>query len=853
MAGEYEQAMHAYSKVAAIADQKLDLDTYLTAEIEIIRILNIKGSRFSALEELKNLEEYLETYPLLSEEVLFRLAEIRIETLFNLTLLDNIALEIEHLYNLGRLSKLDQDVVKSKYLLLRARVSILEGNYKAANEFANSSIQTMKGRATKYENFYQNYIIKSFLLNTNAPFNQVRQEIQQHIKLAEDLFYAYPKDPLRKAIFKVDKSRILMNLLEAAPEQNRKAVFIEIETLLSQSDQLFDKHIGYYNTYVPRNLVRRASIKAKYWEAEPYFHFVNEALDRLVIAPELEDKVLVEEYLMSSILRFLVHAEQPFSKHKIELLERFTKLWDSYINQLIVDNKRGILDVEKLTPYTTLALAYVHQYQQDGSQYNLERALQLTEKQNYAALKNKMLAEYPRMENEPLDLKSFLLKNESKLLFERFQNTANGRGNYTLDKYRLDVSRMANTVQRYAADTSLTSLQQIRENLEPGQAVLYYISSENLPQYSACLVVSEAGVEGHLWELKGKIENQQIFEALLNNHVSEFKAISYHNYLNFIEPIEKNLDPKNIRKLKVYPSRLSLYIPYEIIVTDTLGESFSTLSYLADTYQVDYALSASIESYFTNRVTERVGGKKMLAVYPNAAQYDLPSLPFSKKVFDKLSQKFPGRFLSEQEAIYANFTENIEQFDIIQLFAHGESDLLNKQNNKIYLGDKILSLDDVYDLNLDSNPLVVLTGCETGLGENGYAEGGLNFIRAFFYAGSNAVITSFWKIDDYSSAKIIEYFYEYSAKGFPTADALHLAKNKFRETEDELLANPLYWAGLHYTGLNKQLEKATETEFFSGKYLFSGTLFLTLGFIFFVQRRRKRRRTSNVQHSATAL
>ena len=61
------------------------------------------------------------------------------------------------------------------------------------------------------------------------------------------------------------------------------------------------------------------------------------------------------------------------------------------------------------------------------------------------------------------------------------------------------------------------------------------------------------------------------------------------------------------------------------------------------------------------------------------------------------------------------------------------------------------------DLNAS---LVVLSGCETGLGKLSSGDEFVGLTRAFIYAGTPSVVASLWKVDDASTAILMSSFYK---------------------------------------------------------------------------------------------
>jgi CHAT domain-containing protein/Flp pilus assembly protein TadD len=199
----------------------------------------------------------------------------------------------------------------------------------------------------------------------------------------------------------------------------------------------------------------------------------------------------------------------------------------------------------------------------------------------------------------------------------------------------------------------------------------------------------------------------------------------------------------------------------------------------------------------------------------------LASLPGSKREVENIKQilqnKFAVKDLMRAEASETNVkaTQNPQ---ILHIATHGffladEEDAENgvkvsplfrsglmmagaSQEQNPESDDGVLTAYEVMNLNLESTELVVLSACQTGLGQVRNGEGVYGLQRAFQVAGTKNLIMSLWSVDDAATQELMTYFYKELQNNLPKRQAFRNAQNKLKQKYPK----PYYWGAFVLVG-----------------------------------------------------
>ncbi|HYM01061.1 MAG TPA: CHAT domain-containing protein, partial [Blastocatellia bacterium] len=189
----------------------------------------------------------------------------------------------------------------------------------------------------------------------------------------------------------------------------------------------------------------------------------------------------------------------------------------------------------------------------------------------------------------------------------------------------------------------------------------------------------------------------------------------------------------------------------------------------------------------------------------------IPRLPHTRDEAEAILALLPRReslaALGFDASLKTATSPLLRQYRILHFATHGFIDgkhpqlsgivlsLVNQQGEPI---DGFLRLNEIYNLRLPAD-LVVLSGCETGLGEEMKGEGLIGLTRGFMYAGAPSVVVSLWDVSDRGTAEFMKLFYQNMLRrGLSPSRALQAAQ--LEAIKSKQLDSPYYWAAFEVQG-----------------------------------------------------
>jgi len=533
--------------------------------------------------------------------------------------------------------------------------------------------------------------------------------------------------------------------------------------------------------------------------------------------------------------------------HQLELslntLQSAFTLVDRALENFVIDDARFFLN-EKVQPaYQQFVKRSLQFFQTTRDERWLRLALTMAEKSKALVLRSS-LHQLPlaNIRGIPAELirQEKNLKTRITQLSLVLNNTTDSITLRTTQREMLDAQINLSKIHEqldqqpgYVAlvNTAPIDLKKVQEFLDEDQAILsFYFTQEELLMF----VLTKRGLGYKLSPLPTYVVEQvQAMVELLRKPMGDRQnaAIIQRNlYTQLISPVLSLLNGK--RRLIIIPHNELGYIPMELLI----GQSGK---YVYEQFATSYNYSLS----FVKRAIPASHTGQLVAFAPFASSQSpinsMEAIPASKDEVSSLH----GEVLIDSLATKQRFIQQAPKMEVVHLATHASAnDSLPMESYIAFYpypqNDTAYKLyePEIFNLDLRSSKLVILSACETGKGKLVHGEGMLSLSRAFSYAGCPSIITSLWKADDQSTAYLAKHLHRYLSEGLPKDIALQKARLDYLHDENipNQFKQPHYWSHLILVGNVSPLNSP-----FNYWWIVFGGVVLAGAFAFFWVKRKK--------------
>ncbi len=252
------------------------------------------------------------------------------------------------------------------------------------------------------------------------------------------------------------------------------------------------------------------------------------------------------------------------------------------------------------------------------------------------------------------------------------------------------------------------------------------------------------------------------------------------------------------RQVVIIPDGVLGYIPFDALLTAPARQTnWKSLDYLARKQVLQQAFSASVLASQTLIKTPRRPNYLLAPGFSGGEQGQAP-LPYDGL---EISGNGQMKIYSGREAAGRLLRGWQKGGGVLHFFTHAEAG----DQPRIFFIDTTLQLPELYATPLPFD-LVILSACETNIGQLVQGEGVMSLTRGFAYAGAASLMASLWQVKPQASADILNRFYRLLDENNTRAGALRQAKLEYLDAAPEIRAMPSYWAGLLMNGKDGRIE-----------------------------------------------
>ncbi len=367
------------------------------------------------------------------------------------------------------------------------------------------------------------------------------------------------------------------------------------------------------------------------------------------------------------------------------------------------------------------------------------------------------------------------------------------------------------TVKNIQDNILLENQSLIEYTLTDSILYVYLINRDTFKTYH--FLQNKDALESKINHFRKSIYNYRPISDLVNTQrndslIAVTHQLGFELYKVLIQPLEKDLSGKVI----IVTDGSIGYIPFDALIKE-LPQNLDKQGtrYLLEDYSISYAHSAKWlnELYNTKSASFDENFVGIAPIFkPTSDSFNsiayfregLGPLKYNREEVENIKNYIGGKVITGLAATKQAFLQYIQKGKVLHLATHGKSN--DEAGDYSYLvfaetgakkENRFLYVRALFNLKIPAE-LVVLSACETGLGEIKRGEGIVGIGKGFSYAGAKSMVTTLWRVSDNSTANFMPIFYKNLKAGQPKDEALWNAKKEFIATY-RMTNHPFFWSG----------------------------------------------------------
>jgi CHAT domain-containing protein/tetratricopeptide (TPR) repeat protein len=762
---------------------------------------------------------------------------------------------LNHAFQLKNKHLTTESVEIAKGKILLGQIDVALKNYKNAEHLLNEGINNFKTTNGDYEYWLADAYYSKALMNVELDNKDLAktyfENSEKHFKTSLGNYYdeQYLDFTVNASNFysktgNKDKALSMANeALEYIKTNQGKKTLLEYFQVLNLAD-IYYQNKDYENALLYSNKAINLLNSIEFTE--------NSKLNSLIIESNKVSAILIK---VKTHLKLATKNNEAFLKSQLVEIDNAIKLLENKKSMILNDGSTAILIQDNIDVFRIAKMLNLELYQLTKKESYLEALLSYHESMIYHKIRSRLNSKSNKLTAK---LPKEILEKEKKLK-EALNNKLGGNTN--IDIYIENEKKWLNFLEhlkreypnyyklRYASITQ--PLSELKNKIPQSSTLIRYLFIEdNLYAF----VINDSSMQMVTLDANASIE----LISQLNKKTEALKPSfdTQSDLYNLLwKPLEGYINTENII---IIPDKSLFNLSFELLTKNTCKnyKELNTKSLLAK-HNISYNYSLFLIDKnsqpigydsnfigFAPEFNESMKTNYKIAIKDSVdmdyAYLKLLPQPFAKSLTESYSKLFNGNSFLNENASKSIFTKNAKEHKIIHIGTHAESDNVSPEFSRLIFAknsddeNNSLYTYEIYNQNLASN-LAILTACETGKPSYQPGEGMISLAHAFNYAGSESILTSLWKIDEQSSAKILEYFYDNISKGLKKDEALKAAKLKYISQADGRTIAPQYWAGLVLIGDISPIDINTSNNFLL--WLVLGIILLLI-ILFFARKQR---------------